>query len=204
MTIITDAATRPKGGGVEFRAMLKKVAGTLLAIAALAACTHREPNSFQGYAEGEFVHVASPVGGRLEKLFVARGQTVAADAPLFELESAQETAAVGQAEQTPHAAEAQLTDLGSGKRAPEIAVTNAQLEQAKAKAEQSEAALARDTAQLEAGGISRNQLEATQASRDVDAARVRELTEQLEVARLAARPAQIQAQGSEVAAAQAA
>ena len=171
---------------------------------ALTACSHRDPSSFQGYAEGEFVHVASPVGGRLEKLLVARGQSVDAQAPLFELESIQETAAVAQAEQTLKAAQAKLADLGTGKRAPEIEVTKAQLEQAQAKAAQSEAAVTRDTAQLQAGGISKKELEATTATRDVDAARVRELQEQLTVARLAARPDQIQAQTSEVAAAQAA
>ncbi|HEX4824167.1 MAG TPA: HlyD family efflux transporter periplasmic adaptor subunit [Candidatus Polarisedimenticolaceae bacterium] len=179
-------------------------APVLLATAlALTACTHREPSSFQGYAEGEFVYVGSPVGGRLEKLDVTKGQNVEAGAPLFTLESVQEAAAVAQAEQNLHAARAKLADLGTGKRAPELAVTEAQLEQAQAKAAQSEAALARDTAQLQAGGIARKDLEATQAAHDTDAARVRELQEQLQVARLAARPEQIQAQSSEVAAAQA-
>jgi HlyD family secretion protein len=68
---------------------------------------------------------------------------------------------------------------------------------------QSASQLARDTAQLDAGGISRAQLETTRARHDMDAARVRELRTQLEVAALPGRPAQLQAQTSQVAAARA-
>ena len=46
--------------------------------AALAGCTHEGSSSFQGYVEGEYVYVASPVGGRLERLAVQRGQTIEA------------------------------------------------------------------------------------------------------------------------------
>ena len=58
------------------------------------ACSESGPVTYQGYVESEFVHVGSGVGGRLERLFVSRGQTVEAQAPLFDLESTQETAAV--------------------------------------------------------------------------------------------------------------
>jgi HlyD family secretion protein len=83
-------------------------------------------------------------------------------------------------------------------------VVRAQLEQARAAQTQSASQLARDTAQLEAGGIARMQLETSRAKHDVDAARVRELERQLEVAELSGRPAQIRAQASQVAATRAA
>ncbi|MFZ5806021.1 MAG: HlyD family secretion protein [Verrucomicrobiota bacterium] len=51
----------------------------------------------QGYIEGEFVYVASPVGGRLEKLFVKRGETVSANQPLFALDPQVETQAQAEA-----------------------------------------------------------------------------------------------------------
>lgn len=182
---------------------LRSIVLALVSAAALLACSHRDPSEYQGYAEGEFVNVASPVGGRLDKLLVARGQTVESGAPLFELESQQEAAGVAQSEETLRSAEARLADLGTGKRAAEIDVTQAQLEQATAAAAQSESELTRDVAQFEAGGIAKTQLEAARAKRDVDAAKVRELTGLLDVARLAARPDQIKAQGSDVAAAKA-
>jgi len=176
----------------------------IAATAAFSACSKDNPGSYQGYVEGEFVHVGSGVAGRLERLFVARGQSVEANAALFELEADQEAAAVRQADEALSAAEAQLADLGTGKRSAEVDVVRAQLEQATAAEKQSALQLARDTDQLEAGGISRMQLEASRAKHDVDAARVRELTGQLEVAELSARPGQIRAQTSQVAATRAA
>ncbi|MDF6951072.1 hypothetical protein NLQ95_24450, partial [Escherichia coli] len=51
----------------------------------LAGCAKHDDRTYQGYVEGEFVYVASPVGGRLDHLGVQRGQTVNAGAPLFVL-----------------------------------------------------------------------------------------------------------------------
>jgi HlyD family secretion protein len=176
--------------------------GAVLAclFAVVLGCSRRTDTAFQGYVEGEFVHIAAPVAGRLERLHVERGRTVEEQAPLFDLESAEEEAAVRQAAEAMRASESRLADLRTGKRRPEIEVTQAQIEQARALADQSASALARDTAQFDAGGISRGDLETTRARHDVNLARVRELTGQLEVSRLAARPDQIQAQSAEVAA----
>ena len=177
---------------------------TIATIVAFSACSKKSPATYQGYVEGEFVHVGSGVAGRLERLLVTRGQTVPKEAPLFELESGQETAAVRQADESLSAATAQLADLKTGKRNAEVEVVRAQLEQAMAAEKQSASQLERDAAQLEAGGISRMQLEASRAKHEVDIARVRELKGQLEVAELSARPEQIRAQTSQVAAARAA
>lgn len=172
-------------------------------IAIVGACAKSGPEAYQGYVEGEFLHIGTGVGGRLQELSVERGQAVAAGAPLFRLDSVQEAAAVRQADEALSAAEAQLADLGTGKREIELEVSRAQLAQARASELQSAAQLERDTAQLEAGGISRMQLEASRAKHDVDLARVRELESQLEVAELSARPEQIRGQTSNVAAARA-
>ena len=181
------------------------ISAVVIAVAsALAACSGDGAGTWQGYVEGEFVHVGSGVAGRLERLLVQRGQSVAADAPLNELESSQEAANVRQAAGALTAAEAALADLGTGRRDAEVDVVRAQLAQARAAETQSAADLARDTAQLEAGGIARMQLEATRARHDIDVARVRELESQLEVAELSARPQQIRAQTSQVEAARAA
>jgi HlyD family secretion protein len=170
----------------------------------LSACSGNTPGTYQGYVEGEFVHIGSGVAGRLERLSVQRGQSVEADAPLFALESTQENAAVKQVDEALAAAEAQLADMGTGRRTAEVDVVRAQLAQATAAERQSASQLTRDTASLEAGGISQMQLEASRAKHDVDAARVRELRGQLEVAELSGRPEQIRAQESQVAAARAA
>jgi HlyD family secretion protein len=176
----------------------------LIALTTLSACSRDTRGTYQGYVEGEFVHVASGVGGRLDRLLVARGQSVDAKAPLFELEATAEDAGVEQAQQAVSAAKAQLADMGSGRRSAEVDVVKAQLEQATAAEKQSASQLARDTSQLEIGGISRMQLDASRAKHDMDVARVRELRAQIQVSDLSARPEQIQAQTAEVAAANAA
>jgi HlyD family secretion protein len=57
------------------------------------SCEKSDPLLVQGYIEGEFVHVASPFGGRLENLAVERGQEIEKGALLFALEETSELAA---------------------------------------------------------------------------------------------------------------
>ncbi|MGO4766093.1 HlyD family efflux transporter periplasmic adaptor subunit [Cupriavidus sp. 2KB_3] len=176
----------------------------LAACTALAACSRDKPVTWQGYVEGEFVAVASPFAGRLEKLTVDRGQQVANGAPLFVLESDDERAARQQAAEQVRVAEAQLADIQIGKRPVEVAVNQAQLAQARAQATRSAAQRKRDEAQFEIGGISRAQLDETRATADADAARVRELQRDIDVARLPGRKDQLAAQQAQVEAARAA
>ena len=171
---------------------------------ALAGCSREVASDFQGYVEGEFVHVATSGAGRLERLSVARGDQVAAGAPLFALEAENEQAALRQAQEQLAAAEAQLQDIRSGKRPPELDVVRAQLAQAEAEATRAEADRARDEAQFEAGGIAQAQLDKTRSAATASAARVRELAGQLEVAGLPAREDQIRAQAAQASAARAA
>lgn len=174
-----------------------------LCVALLAGCSRQDPNAFQGYVEGEFVYLASSQSGELTQLAVARGQTVQADTPLFELESVDETAALQQAQQQLAAARAQLADIETGKRTPEVNVVRAQLAEAVANARKASLQLTRDQAQFAAGGIPKAQLDDSRANADATSAQVRELTNQVEVARLPGRSQQLAAQSAQVAAAQA-
>src|SRR5262245_7616160 len=97
----------------------RSVLAAMVLLASCAACEKQGPATYQGYVEGEFLYVGAGTGGRLEKLFVERGQSIQADAPLFQLEATQETAALQQADETAAAARAQLADLQTGKRTPE-------------------------------------------------------------------------------------
>jgi HlyD family secretion protein len=175
----------------------------MLASVAAAGCSGSNGRSYQGYVEGEFLYLASSQPGRLEHLAVTRGQRVGQGTLLFTLEATAEKAAQQQAQQQLAAAEAQLADLETGKRAQEVAVVQAQLAQAQAAARKSALQRERDEAQYRAGGISREQLEATLAQASSDAARVSELESQLEVARLPGRAQQLKAQSRQVQAARA-
>jgi HlyD family secretion protein len=72
--------------------------GFALAATFLAGCSSDSSREFQGYIEGEYVFVASPLGGALTNLAVARGDEVKTGQLLFELERGAEAAAVQQAE----------------------------------------------------------------------------------------------------------
>lgn len=175
-------------------------------IALAAGCGQRadERATYQGYVEGEFVYLSSSQSGTLTQLAVQRGQTVAANAPAFALEAVNETAALQQAQHQLAAAQAQLADLQTGKRPPEVNVAKAQLAQATAQARKAAEQLARDERQYQAGGIAKQQLDDSRAAAQTSAAQVRELRSQVDVARLPGRAQQIAAQAAQVDAAQAA
>ncbi len=171
---------------------------------ALAACGQPEAPGYQGYVEGEYVYVASAVAGRLDALAVRRGDQVAAGAPLFTLESDNEAAAHAQADAQLQSAKAQLADLKSGKRTPEVDVARAQVAEAVADERKASLALARDEAQYQVGGISRAQLDDRRTQHEAAVAKVKQLQGQVAVAILPSRNDQVRAQTSQVAAAQAA
>jgi HlyD family secretion protein len=73
-----------------------------------AGCRDPSQNRFQGYVEGEFVYVASPLAGQLEILSVQRGQQVTTGQPLFALDETAEKAAREQIEAALKLSEAEL------------------------------------------------------------------------------------------------
>ncbi|HEV7816467.1 MAG TPA: HlyD family efflux transporter periplasmic adaptor subunit [Janthinobacterium sp.] len=167
------------------------------------ACSRQQADTYQGYVEGEFVYMASSQAGQLSKLAVQRGQTVAANAVLFSLESKNEADAVQQAEHQLQAAQSQRADLLTGKRPAEVQVTEAQLAQARSDARRTGLQLQRDEEQFRVGGISKGQLDDSRAAAVNAQAHVRELQAQLQVAHLPGREQQIRAQEAQVEAARA-
>ena len=178
--------------------------GLALCVLLFGGCTQSEPTRYQGYVEGEFVRVAAPFAGTLDKLQVKRGDSVKAGAPLFVLEQENETAERRQAEERLQAAEAQLADLQKGKRPAELDVIRAQLAQAVAARQLSAAQLKRDRKLVAQGFISKEKLDTSRSADNQNAARVQELSNQLKSSELPGRDDQIRAQAAEVDAAQAA
>ena len=62
-----------------------------------SSCSNAPQNRFQGYVEGEFVYVASPLAGQLDSLQVQRGDRVKAGDPFFALDETAEKAALDMA-----------------------------------------------------------------------------------------------------------
>lgn len=169
--------------------------------AALAGCGDRQEAYLQGYAEGDYIRIASPIGGRLSRLNVARGTFVRSGEPLFTLEQESEAAARRQAEGQLRQAEAQYRNLLTGKRPEEIEAIHAQLAQAEASLSLAEGNLARQEALARAKFVSSEAADTARATRDRDRARVNELKAQLSAAKLAARPDEIRAAEAATAAA---
>jgi HlyD family secretion protein len=182
-------------------ARLALLVGTALL---LAGCAPKKSAGYQGYLEGEFVYVAAPLAGQLEKLAVAKGSRIAAGTPLFTLEHASELAAQSQAADQLRAAEARLADARKGQRPSELATLTARLDQARAAAELSALDLTRqknlfDTRVLAAADYDRARLTHERNLRAVE-----ELSAQLATAGLGGRTDALAAAEAEVSAAAAA
>ncbi len=159
----------------------------LLAAAALAACGREPPPAWSGYAEGDPVYVAAPVAGQLLDLQVQRGDTVAAGAPLFSIDVTPMRAARAEADARLAAARAEQADAAKGRRPDEIAMSRAQLAQARAQSALAETDLARQQQLIGQGFISAARLDDARATAAQARQRVRELESSLRVAELPAR-----------------
>lgn len=166
---------------------------------ALAGCRKSATDRFQGYAEGEFVHVAPQVSGELRELAVSRGNRVEAGDVLFALDPEPERSAVAEAEQRLEQAEASLADLRKGLRPSEIAALEARLEQARAARTLSVEDIARIRQLFDTKVVSREEMDNATAEHRQNEARVAELESELETARLGGRTDEIQAAEAQVA-----
>lgn len=169
-----------------------------------AGCNSRGPNRVQGYVEGEFVYVASPLPGQLEKLSVRRGMQVKAGDPLFALDSTPEKAGLEESERRLAQGRANLEDAKKGRRPTEIEAVEAQLLQARAAQVFSDKEYDRQQKLVQSGARAMQDLDRARSLRDQDRERVAKLEADLETARLGARIDQITAAEANVKALEAA
>jgi HlyD family secretion protein len=177
---------------------IDRVLMSFCTLALLAGCGNKPPDFYSGYAEADYVHLASPIAGTLTKLYLKRGDKAVQGAPAFVLEQESERAAREDATSHLQRAQAQLADLKKGKRPDEIAAANAQLAQAQAALQLSSADLARQQKLVTAKFISPAQLDAARAAVGSDKAHVNELQAQLRVTQLGARSDEIKAAEQDV------
>ena len=171
----------------------------LMVLAALmTGCSDTPANLFQGYVEGEYVLVSSPLGGALETLSVTRGQQVAKGTPLFALEHAFELAAVNEAEHGLQRARNNQANLEKGQRPSEIAAFQALLRKAKASAELARLEYERRVKLIAEHTISQEELDRAKSDYDQQRQAVRQTAADLATARLGARSDEIRAAEAEV------
>ncbi|MDB5821834.1 MAG: HlyD family efflux transporter periplasmic adaptor subunit [Herminiimonas sp.] len=169
----------------------------------LTGCGEKSGEIYSGYAEGDYVRLASPITGTLAKLYVKRGEKVTRNAPAFALEQASERAGREEANFRVEHARSQLANLSKSKRPDEIAAAQAQLAQAEAASRSSQRDFARQKELVAAKFVSPARLDESRSAADRDRARVAELSAQLRVARLGARTDEIAAAEQDVKTAQA-
>ena len=181
---------------------MKLAAGVAL-FALCAGCTPPPSATLPGVIEAELVRVAPPVAGRLAELSVVRGDAVQAGAALFRVESPDDGAAQAEVQARVAQQLAQRADLAQGKRPDELAVTAAQLAQARSGYTEAEAQLRRERELARQGFVSGTRLDTLNAQRNEAAAKVDELLAQQRVARLAGRADALRAADAAVQTAQA-
>ena len=180
----------------------------LLALAAvlLVGCEKTASDGWQGYIEGEFVLLASPYAGQLQKLYVRRGDQVETGKPVFALESESERAARAEAEQRLRMAEARRENLqGSVRRVEEIEALRAEVKQARTALELSTSQFAQQEKLFKDGYIAKSRLDEAKSAHDRDRSRVAETEAQLRNAlQPLGRNAELKAAEGDIAAAHAA
>ena len=170
------------------------VVSVVLCLALFTSCSRPDRKVLQGYVEGEFVYIASPLAGTLEALQVRRGTQVKAGTPLFQLDSTPEQAARDETERKLAQARANLEDVKKGKRPSEIKSVGAQLKQARVALALSEKELGRqETLMRTPGATAELEYLRARSVRDQNTQRVAQLEADLKTAQLGSRSDQISA-----------
>ncbi|MGH7043065.1 MAG: HlyD family secretion protein [Acetobacteraceae bacterium] len=166
-------------------------------------CLRADPPTYwQGYAEADYVYVAPVLTGRLVRLSVARGDKVAAGAPLFDQDDTNERAAHAAAAANLAQAQANLANLLAPSRAAEIAQDVGALAEQRAGRDQAADDLARDERVVASGAVTRQKVDQEHLALAAAEARVAQARAKLAQARLpTGRAEQIAATRTAVAAA---
>ncbi len=162
-------------------------------LACLLGCNTPGDGALQGYAEGEYVYVASSLPGALKALRVARGDQVKGGDPLFELDDTPQQAAVDETQRRLANAKATWEDLKKGRRPSEIATLEAQLKQTKESLVFTEGEVVRHTKLAETNAGTIEDLERARSLRNQDLQRVAQIESEIITAKLGARADQIAA-----------
>jgi HlyD family secretion protein len=169
-------------------------AGLVACVLLSVGCDRPDRETLQGYVEGEFVYMASPLAGGLQSLHVQRGVRVKAEALLFELDDQPELAARDEAERKLAQARANLEDVKKGKRPSELEALEAQLKQARAAVALADKEFAQQEGLMRTPGATAElEFLRARATRDQNRQRLAQIEADLRTAHLGSRTDQIAA-----------
>ncbi|WP_293898959.1 HlyD family efflux transporter periplasmic adaptor subunit [Phenylobacterium sp.] len=184
------------------------ILGLIVIAAAIVALLVMVPrlgktHTLSGYVEGEPLYLAAPIAGTVRALNVERGQDVAAGQALFVVDPAQVRAAYDQASAQSSAAAAQAQDARKGQRPVELAVYDANIAAAEARARDAASTLRRVTTLARQGWDSQAQFDDARSAAQAADAELAAAGRQRDAAALGARADQIHAADARLAEAQA-
>ena len=167
-------------------------------IAGLFSSCAPAPPLATGYVEGEYILVAPVETGRILLLAKKRGDRIAKGEMVVQMEADDATIAVNEAEAALMQARAQLENLKEGRRPEELAVIEATLKSAEAQRAEAQLVFDREQNLAKRGINAKADLDqATTALQQADAM-VAQTSANLAVARLPARPMEIDAARAQV------
>jgi HlyD family secretion protein len=145
----------------------------------LVSCGKGDDRSYSGYIEGEYVYLASPLAGYLDKLQVTRGSRVAEGAAIFAVAADPEQQGLNEAEAMELAAHEKVRNLSEPRRKSEVATMEAQLRVAEAALRLSARQMQQQESLFVKGFISSARLDEAREARARDAAQVESARQQL-------------------------
>lgn len=154
--------------------------------------------NYLGYVEGETVMIAAPQAGRITMRPVTKGAAIKKGDLVFSLDSNVAAAELTRTEAATQTAQAQLDNLLTGKRDPELEQIRAQRREAEAGLALAKAELLRALSLTTSGTGSRTSLDQAQASVSQYEARVAQFDASEKAGKLAARAAEIETARSKV------
>jgi HlyD family secretion protein len=151
-----------------------------------------------GYVEGEYVLLAPVETGRIDALLKKRGDRIAKNEVLVRMEASDAEIALRQAEAALEQARAQLENLKEGKRPEEIAAIDATVQSAAAQAAEAKRVFDREAELARRGVNAKADLDRASTAFQQAEALVNQMRANLAVARLPARPKEIDAASAQV------
>jgi HlyD family secretion protein len=167
-------------------------------VAGLFSSCAPPPPLATGYVEGEYVLIAPVETGRILTISKKRGDRVVRNELLVQMEDADANIAVRQAEAALEQAKAQLANLKEGKRPEEMAVIEATVQSAKAQQAEAQRVFNREAALSKRGINAQADYDQAATALQQAEAMVSQTSANLEVARLPARPMEIDAADAQV------
>lgn len=159
-----------------------------LLLALACGCKSQTGDRIQGYVEGDFLYIAAPSGGRLEKLEVEKGDEVRTGQRLFSLEPSPENELREQAFHALRQAESEWEDAKKGSRETELQAREARLKQAESILNLAQTEFERQEKLSKLPGVSSKQdFDRARAARDEAQQKVFELKSEIATSRLGAR-----------------